>query len=74
MFDNTKIGEVYKFNFSIIPYSILTLIVLYLMRKHGIKVTKLIDNKVHDDIEELKIKIGILEDDIDEIKKYLEVN
>lgn len=68
MFD-TEIGKVY--NFSFIPYAILSVIVMYVIKKHGIKVKTLINNKLEEDIEEIKIEIALLKDDINDIKKNI---
>lgn len=68
MFD-TEIGKVY--NVSFIPYAILSVIVIYIIKKNSKNITKLINNKLEEDIEELKIEIALLKDDINDIKNNI---
>ena len=59
---NTEIGNMY--NLSIIPTIIIAGVVIYMIKKNGNKVKKLIDNQIHEDIDEIKKTIEELKDDI----------
>lgn len=66
MFD-TEIGKK-VYNFSFIPFVLLSVVVIYFIQKNGKNVRLLINNKLEDDIQEIKTEIEILKHDIQKLK------
>jgi hypothetical protein len=62
---NTEIGSVY--NFSIIPYTVISIGVIYIIRKYGINMKKLVDNKLETELDNLKIEVEIIKSKIAEL-------